>query len=104
MSSTVEKPHASAESLKLDMSQLERLTSLASSKNCAPDFLVQEAIERYLRAEEAQQTLMKSVDDSVAHFEATGLHITLDDAAVRAGALDPGEIETRFLGQAPRER
>jgi predicted transcriptional regulator len=79
MSSTVEKPHASAESLKLDMSQLERLTSLASSKNCAPDFLVQEAIERYLRAEEAQQTLMKSVDDSVAHFEATGLHITLDE-------------------------
>jgi len=79
MSSIVEKPHASAESLKLDMSQLERLTSLASSKNCAPDFLVQEAIERYLRAEEAQQTLMKSVDDSVAHFEATGLHITLDE-------------------------
>ena len=79
MSSTVEKPHASAESLKLDKSQRERLTSLASSKNCTPDFLVQEAIERYLRAEEAQQTLMKSVDDSVAHFEATGLHITLDE-------------------------
>ena len=79
MSSIVEKPHASAESLKLDMSQRERLTSLASSKNCTPDFLVQEAIELYLRAEEAQQTLMKSVDDSVAHFEATGLHITLDE-------------------------
>ena len=79
MSSIVEKPHASAESLKLDMSQRERLTSLASSKNCTPDFLVQEAIERYLRAEEAQQTLMKSVDDSVAHFEATCLHITLDE-------------------------
>ena len=79
MSSTVEKLHASAEPLKLEISQRERLTSLASSKNCTPDFLVQEAIERYLQAEEAQQILMKSVDDSVAHFEATGLHITLDE-------------------------
>ncbi len=37
---------------------------------------MKEAIERYLKVEEAQQAILQSVDDSIAHFEATGLHIT----------------------------
>jgi predicted transcriptional regulator len=40
---------------------------------------MKEAIERYLKAEEAQQAALQSVDDSVANFEATGLHITLSE-------------------------
>ena len=40
--------------------------------------LTNEAIERYLVVE-AQQTILKSVDDSIAHYEATELHITLDE-------------------------
>lgn len=40
---------------------------------------MKEAIERYLSFEEAQQAVLQSVDDSIAHFEATGLHITHEE-------------------------
>jgi predicted transcriptional regulator len=73
----VEKPHAATVTLKLDASHRERLKSLASAKKRTAHYLMKEAIERYLTAEEAQQAVLSSVDESVADFEATGLHITL---------------------------
>ena len=65
--------------LKLDTSHRDRLRSLAVARKRSSHYLMKEAIERYLKAEEAQQAALQSVDDSVAHFEATGLHITLNE-------------------------
>ena len=57
---------------------------------------MKEAIERYLQTEEAQQAVLSSVDESVAHFEATGLHITLNE--VQAWTK---EVKTNRHAQLP---
>lgn len=79
MTLTLQKPTASNVTIKLEASQRERLKLLAAAKKRTSHYLMKEAIERYIQAEEAQQSILKSVDDSIQHFEKTGLHISLDD-------------------------
>ncbi|NCS65880.1 MAG: CopG family transcriptional regulator [Hydrogenophilales bacterium CG03_land_8_20_14_0_80_62_28] len=86
MPSTLEKPRASTVTLKLDTSHRDRLKSLAVAKKRTSHYLMKEAIERYLKTEEAQQAILESIDNSATHFEATGLHLTLDE--VRAWAKE----------------
>ncbi|MFY9259642.1 MAG: ribbon-helix-helix protein, CopG family [Gallionella sp.] len=87
MSSTLEKPRTATVTIKLDASYRDRLKSLAITKKRTSHYLMKEAIERYLKVEEAQQAILQSVDDSVAHFEATGLHITHEEVKAWAEAL-----------------
>ncbi len=87
MQRPLEKQRASTVTLKLDTSHRDRLKSLAVAKKRTSHYLMKEAIERYLKAEEAQQAVLKSVDDSVAHFEATGLHITLNEVKTWANEV-----------------
>jgi predicted transcriptional regulator len=68
MQNTIEKPRPTTVTLKLDASSRERLKSLAITKKRSSHYLMKEAIERYLKAEEVQQVILTSVDDSVAHF------------------------------------
>jgi len=79
MSSTLAKPRPATVTLKLDASYRHRLKALAATKKRTPHYLMKEAIERYLNVEEAQHAILQSVDDSIAHFEATGLHVTHDE-------------------------
>ncbi len=79
MQSTSEKPRASTVTIKLDTSQRDRIKSLALAKKRTSHYLMKEAIERYLKTEESQQVILSSVDDSIAHFEATGLHINQNE-------------------------
>jgi len=79
MPSTLENPRAATVTLKLDASHRARLKSLAVVKKRTSHYLMKEAIERYLTVEEAQQAVLKSLDDAVDHFEASGLHISLDE-------------------------
>jgi len=85
MPNTLEKPRTATVTLKLDTSHRDRLKSLAVAKKRTAHYLMKEAIERYLKAEEAQQAVLTSVDDSVANFEATGLHVTLDEVKTWSG-------------------
>ncbi len=87
MSSALEKPRSATVTLKLDASYRDRLKSLAVTKKRTSHYLMKEAIERYLKVEEAQQAILQSVDDSIAHFEATGLHITHDEVKTWAQEL-----------------
>ena len=79
MPDILEKPRPVSVILKLDTSHRERLKSLAIAKNRSAHFLMKEAIERYLKTEEAQQAILQSVDESIAHYEATGLHVSFDE-------------------------
>jgi len=79
MPTVLEKSKAANVTIKLDTAHRDRLKSLAVIKKRTSHYLMKEAIERYLVAEEAQQTVLKSVDESITHYEATGLHITLDE-------------------------
>ena len=87
MSNTLTKPRTATVTLKLDASHRERLKSLAISRKRTSHYLMKEAIERYLKVEEAQQAILQSVDDSIARFEATGLHITHSEVKAWAKEL-----------------
>jgi len=87
MSTTIEKSLASSVTIKLGDSNRDRLKSLAVAKKRSPHYLMKEAIERYIAVEEAQQVILKSVDESVTHFEATGLHISFDEVKAWAQEL-----------------
>jgi len=76
MPHTLEKSRPTTVTLKLDPSHRERLKSLTVVKQRTAHYLMKEAIERYLTTQEAQQSVLQSQDDSVAHFETTGLHVT----------------------------
>ena len=79
MSGTLEKLRVTTVTLKLEASYRERLKNLAAAKKRTSHYLMKEAIERYLETEEAQQVILTSVDESITHFEATGLHLTQDE-------------------------
>ena len=79
MSAVLEKAKASNITIKLDATHRDRLKSLATAKKRTPHDLLKEAIERYIDAEEAEQAALKIVDNSVSHYEMTGIHITLDE-------------------------
>ena len=79
MQTTLEKPTTANVTIKLDTSHRTRLKSLAIAKKRTSHYLMKEAIDRYIQAEEAEQAVLKIVDDSITHYEATGLHITLDE-------------------------
>lgn len=87
MPNTQTRPTAANVTIKLDATHRDRLKSLATAKKRTSHYLMKEAIERYLEAEEAQQSILKSIDASVSHYEATGLHITLDEAKAWAEEL-----------------
>lgn len=64
---------------KLKTSQIVRIKSLALSKQRSSHDLMNEAIEPNLRTTETNQIILARVDDSIAHFDATGLHITQEE-------------------------
>jgi predicted transcriptional regulator len=73
--------------VKLDASDRERIKALATVKNRTAHYLMKEAIQRYLQEEEAEQRFLLVGESSWDDFEATGLHITLDEANEWAQAL-----------------
>lgn len=87
MPNTLEKAPAVNLTIKLDSSHRDRLKSLAIVKKRTAHYLMKEAIERYIDVEEAQQTILKSVDESIVHYEATGVHITLNEVKTWAKEL-----------------
>ena len=87
MPNTLAKPRAATVTLKLDASYRDRLKSLAAIKKRTSHYLMKEAIERYLKTEEAQQAILQSVDESITHFELTGLHITHSEVKTWAKEL-----------------
>lgn len=65
--------------VKLDKSECERIKSLAKAKKRTPHYLMREAIQAYLEQEEAQQRFIEVGKRSLAEYQRTGEHITLDE-------------------------
>jgi predicted transcriptional regulator len=79
MQSTIETPKAVNLTVKLESFDRDRLKSLASSRNRTPHFLMREAIQVYLEKAEAEQRFIDAAKQSLAHYQATSSHITLDE-------------------------
>jgi len=76
---TVEKSTVGRVTVKLDPSDHKRLRALATTRKRTPHYLMKEAIHAYIEQAEVEQAVLEIVDDSAAHFEATGLHITFNE-------------------------
>jgi predicted transcriptional regulator len=79
MQNTIESPHISSMTIKIDDIRRNRLKSLATSKKRTPHYLMKEALDFYLEFEEAEQKAIQEAAASLEHFERTGLHIRLDE-------------------------
>jgi predicted transcriptional regulator len=74
-------------SIKLDASDRDRLKAIAIAKNRTTHFLMKEAIQQYLAAEEAEQRSIDAAEQSLQHYKQTGLHTTLDEMKAWAKAV-----------------
>ena len=72
-----EKPNTV--SVKLDPSDRERISALASTKKRTPHYLMKEAIREYIEREESRQNFINAAERSYEHYKETGLHISLDE-------------------------
>ena len=77
---TTEKPRlAPTVSVKLDQSDRDRINLLASAKKRTAHYLMKEAIHEYIEREETRLNFIRAGEESAREFQATGLHITLDE-------------------------
>jgi len=76
----IEKPRPPGTvTVKLDPSDRDRISSLATLKKRTPHYLMKEAILEYVQREEARQNFIQAAEASFEHYKETGLHITLDE-------------------------
>jgi predicted transcriptional regulator len=82
-----QKPKLANLSIKIDASDRDRLKSIAIAKKRTTHFLMKEAIQKYIAAEEAEQRAIDAAVKSMEHFKRTGLHTTLDEMKTWAKAV-----------------
>jgi predicted transcriptional regulator len=73
------KPPLANLSIKLEVSDRDRIRALAAYKNRTPHFIMKEAVQNYLEQEEAQQRFVAAAAASRSHYKKTGLHITHEE-------------------------
>jgi predicted transcriptional regulator len=77
---TLERPaRTGTVSVKLDLQYKDRLSQLASAQKRTAHYLMKEAIQGYIEEAEIQQNFIRAGEESLADYEATGLHITHDE-------------------------
>lgn len=78
-------------SLKLDPAIKERVQRLASARRRTPHWILREAVEQYVEREEKREQLRENARAAWAHYQATGLHITAEEADAWLAKLEAGE-------------
>ncbi len=66
--------------IKIDESIKQRVKALAESRHRTPHWLMQEAIREYVEREEKREALRQDARRSWEEYQATGLHLTLEEA------------------------
>ena len=78
-------------SLKLDPATKERVQRLASARRRTPHWILREAVDQYVEREERREQLRQDAQAAWAHYQATGLHITAEEADTWLAKLEAGE-------------
>ncbi len=78
-------------SIKLDLATKERVQRLASARRRTPHWILREAVEQYVEREERREQLRHDAEAAWAHYRATGLHVTAEEADAWLAKLEPGE-------------
>lgn len=82
---------ASTTSLKLDDDIKARMHRLAAVRRRAPHWLMREAIVQYVEREEKREEFHQSALAAWAEYQATGQHVTSEDADAWLAKLEAGE-------------
>jgi predicted transcriptional regulator len=81
----------STTSLKLDADIKTRLQQLAQARRRSSHWLMREAIEQYVEREERREQIRQDALAAWAEYEATGQHVTADEADAWLARLEAGE-------------
>lgn len=81
----------STTSLKLGAETKERVQRLASARRRSAHWLMREAIEQYVEREEKREQLRQDAVFAWENYQATGLHVTVDEADQWLAKLEAGE-------------
>jgi len=78
-------------SLKLDSGIKTRLLRLAETRRRSAHWLMREAIEQYVEREERRERLRHDALTAWTEYQATGQHVTEDEADAWIARLEAGE-------------
>jgi predicted transcriptional regulator len=84
-------PTQTSASLGLDAEMESRLLRLAEARRQPTNTLMREAIEQYVEREERRQQLRHDALAAWTEYQATGQHVTADEADVWLSRLEAGE-------------
>ncbi len=84
-------PQTSTTSLKLDNALKLRIQKLAESRRRSAHWVMREAVEQYVDREEKREKLKHDALAAWNHYQATGLHVTQEEADVWLARLEAGE-------------
>jgi predicted transcriptional regulator len=84
-------PTSHSGSLKLDAETAARLERLAQARRRPADWLMREAIEQYVEREERREQLREDALAAWTEYQATGRHVTAEEADAWLARLEAGE-------------
>jgi len=87
MTATVARPVA----IKIDPDIKERVKRLADARNRTPHWLMREAIRQYVEREEKSEAFRRDAIDAWNEYQATGLHVTMEEADAWLAKLEAGQ-------------
>lgn len=87
MSITLESPRAFSMTVKLEVSERDRLKSLAVARKRTPHYLMKEAIQTYLEKAESEELFIQAALRSRQHLKETGLHVTQNEFSAWVKAI-----------------
>jgi predicted transcriptional regulator len=77
--------------LKLEPQLEERVQRLATARKRSADWIMHEAVEQYVSRAEQREQFHKDTLAAWSHYEATGLHVTAEEADAWLAKLENGE-------------
>jgi predicted transcriptional regulator len=81
----------STTSLKLEQQLKERVQRIAAVRRRSAHWIMREAVEQYVSREEQREQIRQDALAAWAHYEATGLHVTAEEADAWLAKLENGE-------------
>ncbi len=90
-------PATATTSLKLDPDLKARIQRLADARRRSAHWLMREAVAQYVEREEARERFRQDALAAWEDYQATGLHVTAEEADAWLARLEAGE------GVAPPE-
>lgn len=77
--------------IKIDADTKERMQRLAEARQRTPHWLILDAIRQYVDREEKREAFRQDCIRAWDDYQATGLHVTQDEADVWLGKLEAGQ-------------